>query len=509
MTCAANVCSYFHDFWREHPALLYGLAMLLGSLAALAPHPALLFPGVVIFFPLIPAFFAGHTLLAARLFFALLLGVGAMLMACVQCSFPDIPEEGIQGTAYINIESLSSQRTHFGSFWVYKGTLDGIGGLSDFKGLPVKISIPKRHEERRPSAGGAYLIRGRLKTRTYGAYLFMPSKHVSWTSVNGSWSLAEWRWEAKQFVKQYIRSSIADSRSAVFLGGIATGEFDDRAMSSELGRFGLQHIMAISGFHFSILAGALGVLFRFVFPGRKAHMLILFLLSGYFVFLGASPSILRAWIAIFVALMGGVLGRSGNGLNSLGVALIAALLVDPAMSLGKGFQFSFGVTGAILLLFSGSDQVCQWIVEKRRLSEVANMNSINQHGYLVLAAFRQALALGIAVNAVALPLALYHFHKFPLLGLLYNLFFPFLVSISMLLLILGILAPFGSVIHQMNSYYTRFVLDFAYNMPSSLDTSLYVESYSPWILAIHLSVVFLIGMWGRMYLRRSALQGYM
>lgn len=298
-------------------------------------------------------------------------------------------------------------------------------------------------------------------------------------------------------------------RSGSFLAGIATGDFDDPLMSYELGRFGLQHIMAISGFHFAIIASILGLFLRLFLAKKRACLLLMFLLSTYFAFLGCGPSILRAWISISIALGGFLLSRRAIGLNSLGVALMAVLIYDPLMWQSIGFQFSFVTTAAILLLFSGCDCVIQGLFAKRPLSLTVHMNSLNQHGYCVLTAIRQAFSLTVAVNLVALPLMLYYFHKFPWMSLAYNLFFPFLVSISMLLLMIGtlshwILPPLGAAIHTINDRFTYFMLNYTYQMPVTVDFVWRVESLPVGLLVLHLCAVFGAGIWLRDYAKRKS-----
>lgn len=83
---------------------------------------------------------------------------------------------------------------------------------------------------------------------------------------------------------------------------------------------------------------------------------------------------------------------------------------------------------------------------------------------------RQGLALGFAVNLVTLPMMFYHFHRFPFLGLLYNLFFPAMVSISMFLLLFP---PFVGL----NQLFTKFMLNLTYNMPPALDIVWRVENF--------------------------------
>jgi competence protein ComEC len=288
--------------------------------------------------------------------------------------------------------------------------------------------------------------------------------------------------------------------AATFLAGIATGNFDDRRMQFEFSRFGLQHIMAISGFHFAIIACILGCLLRLVVPHKIAIISLIFLVSSYFVILGPTPSVMRAWLTILVALSGYLISKRGSALNSLGVAMLIVLAYDPHLCCHIGFQLSFLATAAILMLFNGIDQGLKYVFFQRPLSEVITMNRLNQHGYLILSCCRQGIALSLAVNLTTLPLLLYYFHKFSLMSLVYNLFFPFLVSLSMVMLILGLVgsivfSPLGQIIHHINDFYTGFMLDYIYNMPRTLDRFLTVETVPLYAVILGLCLAFYLGVW--------------
>ena len=459
---------FLAEFWRRYPGLLYGLACLLGSFAALKSAPILIFPAVFLLFQISWI----RVCLAAVLF------VCVLLVVQIRYQFPELPEDGVTGTVYFQIDSLSNVRHHFGRKWIYRGKIatfiPDAGGMTA-RNLPCRIVLPDKPELLRPSADGSYIIQGRLQKMERGGYLFKMAKEAPWSPVARSFSLAEARYRAKAALSNYISRHVGDERSSVFLTGIVTGEFDDRLMQHEFGRFGLQHIMAISGFHFSIIASILSFLLRLVMGHRAAMLCLVGFLSAYFLFLGLSPSIMRAWITIMIALSGVLWERKGSGLNALGLSMMAVLLHDPLLCLHIGFQYSFAATAAILLLYGPCEQFLQKLFPKRRLSQALKMDRFNQHGYLLVTLLRQAMALGIAVNLVTIPMMLTHFQQFPVMSLVYNLFFPSMVSLSMLLLILGMLVgwlPFISGwIHSLNAAYTRFVLDYTYNMPLAVDVT--------------------------------------
>ncbi len=424
-------------FWTRYPALLYGLGLLLGcSLALIEAKIALLIPTLLLFGPLWRQ---------AQGICALIVMLSSTLYCYQYYHAPALPDSGVMGTAHIKIQSISNQETLFGTVWALKGTVysflprdESVGNIA--RGLPYRMTISSKGSHRRPEANKDYKVEARLKRMGQGTYQLSVSKDAVWKALSFSWSSAEMRYQAKETVGNYIRNHMLDARAANFLVGLVTGDFFDQQTRQSLGRFGLQHILAVSGFHFAILAGLTGMILTAVFPFRIASMLLIAILSAYCVFLGYGPSIMRAWLAITIGLTGQLCSRRSSGLNSMGIAMIIILVYDPLASTSIAFHLSFLATAAILLLMNPIDR---WLMSwwpKRATSVLLKMNYLDQHGYLLLTLGRQALALTLAVHVVTMPVCLWHFEQFPLLSIPYNVFFPCLVSGSMILLLLAVVS---------------------------------------------------------------------
>lgn len=198
--------------------------------------------------------------------------------------------------------------------------------------------------------------------------------------------------------------------------------------------------------------------------------------------------------------MGFLTGNRSIAINSLGIAILFITLYNPLFIREIGFQFSFIVTAAILIWFSPCDRLLQKFFMKRPLSQIVDFDWIDQHAYCILCFLRQALALTIAVNLVALPLTLFYFQKFPFMSLIYNLFFPFTVSLSILLLLFACLtAPLFSwlsdYIHTINYYYTQFILNLTFNLPKAFDFNVYVTSISQEHILYYFVAIFALGIY--------------
>jgi len=473
---------FFFKFWNEHPALLYGLAFAGGITLAFDQLWCLAPLGMIVFSILEHK----HRLLLFSL-------VVAAAFCYVHLTILMPPDEPIQGKAHIHISSVRPYHSTFREGFIVRGTLvsfvpDG-ASVSVARNVPFSLKAGKNRE----AVNQDYVIQATLR---HQKHLFV-KKGTHWQPVPWTFSLAEWRFQNKESARAYITGKISHSKAASFLSGMATGLFDDNTLHNELSRFGLQHIMAISGFHFALVALLLNLCLRLFLSDKTSSITLVILLTIYFLFLGSSPSILRAFVMATIYFSGKIVERQSRALNSLGAALIAVLILDPVSLMTIGFQFSFLVTAAILIFTSPIEAALQIIFKKRSLSELIDMSPLDQHGYILSNALRKLLALTISVQVVVIPLSLFWFQKFPVLSLLYNMFFPFLASLSLFLLILGLavswLPPLAGVIHAINSAYTNWALNLAYQLPMSLDLWIRIQQIPMLLAAGYLCLLFASG----------------
>lgn len=462
-------------FSSKHPALIYSSACLFGFYSAAKPSLWLCFPLLAFLF-----------LDRSRLLLCAILFTVFFAYSSMNYPTPSIPAEGIQRQFLFTPGAVSTTRSAFGSQWVYQGTAS-----YDQYSLPCQVRLSKNAQTTRPPADRPYIIEGTMKPGYGYTYSLYPDEAEPWVPVKGKWTAAEWRYTSKQWVKQFV-AGYYPSRSAEFLGGILTGDFEDQMIKRSFGRAGLQHILAISGFHFTILTTVLLFALRVVLPPKWALNSLLILLCSYFIFLGCGASILRAWLMSLVAIVGLLCRQTPTALNSLGFALLIILAIDPRLTFSIGFIFSFSVTASILLLFPLAQDLLDRLFPSRDIGQLRQMSSIDQHGYLIITSAKNALALALAVNASAIPLTLYFFGKFPLISLLCNLVVPFMVSVSMFLFILGLIFPW---LHGMNQLLVEILLDFVNQLPTPLHVHWRMSLSLPVLLA-WLTAAALLGIWG-------------
>lgn len=418
---------------------------------------------------------------------------------------PPLPEKGIKGQAHIRITNISPTSSHFSSGLLYRGRIlsflpEASTPLSfPIKNIPFTLYLPNK--SRVSSDHQEFRVYATLKKTPHKTSCLLKVSNQSSFIPCLSWkNLSQLRLESKEKVKKFIQKNIVDAKAADFLSGISTGEFEDRCILFNFNRLGLAHIMAISGFHFSIVSSFLCFFFHLLLPPRFTSYLLISLLSFYFLFLGWGPSILRAWVAQASFLLAFLFRRKSDSLNNLGLALILCLTCDPFYYESLGFHLSFLATASILLFYEPLDTAFQIIYPKKTLAQALESNWRETLPYLWHSTLRKALALLTSVHLSTIAATLYFFHKFPLMSLLYNLFFPFLVSLSLILLLTSSLIGFalpvvGKYLHLFNSHYTKFVLDFSFHMPVSLDVAWRTHSFPKAFFLLYLIGIFITGIY--------------
>lgn len=231
-----------------------------------------------------------------------------------------------------------------------------------------------------------------------------------------------WLEDRRQDARQLIFSLYPQPTSGL-LSGILLGL--DRDIPQSLARAyqqtGTAHIIAISGFNMGILA--------YVFLRGFGHFLNRYwaaLLSGfailvYTVFVGASPSVVRAAVMAVVAFGGHLIGRRQAGSNALGFTAACICLVNPLLLWDVSFQLSFAATLGLVLF---AEPLRGWL-DSHFAGECARKlaNPVYQYFLLTLAA-----------QLMTLPLIAWHFGRVSVSSLVAN---PLILPVQPPLLILG------------------------------------------------------------------------
>ncbi|MCX6989068.1 MAG: ComEC/Rec2 family competence protein [Chlamydiae bacterium] len=484
-----NLFYSMRGLWIKSPALIVGLHLLIGICFSLHFdwRYACFSAGLIL--PLLCH--PKHKLLEQALLLAATFALG-VLWGSTSIHQHQATTTPTTGSALFSIHNVQLQNSLFYSSYLYKGELTYFQSEEgqEMYHIPCQIYPPKGCE--RPLANCSYFIQGNLEISDKG--LARLQSEDPWQKIAHSFSYAEMRFQAKQAFHSFIFAKIKDRNAAHFLYSLCTGELENKIMAKEFGKLGLQHILAVSGFHFSLIAVFCSFILNRLMARKAAMIGLIVCLSLYFFFLGASPSVFRAWIAITVWSIGQLIGRKSNGLNTLGVCLIIELLYNAQSIFHIGFQFSFLCTAALLILTPMTLDWMALILPKRTPEQLSYFPLPDRISYLACCFLRTSSAVTLSVHIASIPLCFYHFQSFPVLSLLYNLFFPFCTGISLFLLlsalVMGLLFPFlAGLIHSLNTVLTTYLLGVTEHIPRFLD---YTFTLPPFDLFYILSYLFIL-----------------
>jgi competence protein ComEC len=131
----------------------------------------------------------------------------------------------------------------------------------------------------------------------------------------------------------------------------------------------------------------------------------------YAIFVGGSPSVIRAAIMAVIAFGGQLIGRKNTGLNALGLTAGVMCLLQPQLPWDVSFQLSFAATLGLVLF---ADPLQKWLI-----------NLLSEH-YSEKTAARVANPISeyflftLAAQITTLPVIMLQFKQFSLISLLAN-----------------------------------------------------------------------------------------
>jgi len=224
-----------------------------------------------------------------------------------------------------------------------------------------------------------------------------------------------------------VINSLLPEPQASLLNGILFGTKMGmpRSLFQALIATGTRHIVALSGLNISILMALLAKMTLFL--GRKISSLITIIFIFLFVvFVGASPSIVRAALMGSFSLLAIYFGKWNWGLLSLILSAIIMLLYKFSLIKDASFQLSFLATLGIIL--AGKGKECQ-----------RKENLLDQFIFLVKQNFR----LTLSAQLFTLPIILFRFHRLSLIAPLANLLIEWVIQPIM---VLGFLTAFSGLL---------------------------------------------------------------
>ncbi len=216
----------------------------------------------------------------------------------------------------------------------------------------------------------------------------------------------------KRCAQSTIASILPEPQAALLTGillGVETGIPVD--LMDDFSATGTTHIIAISGFNITIIAGIFAALSQQLFGKRRAVWIAIAGVAVYTIFVGASAAVVRAAAMGIIYLWACYLGRATYALASLAAAAFLMTLLDPNVLWDVGFQLSFVATLGLVFYTD--------LLERTFERALARFTSAAR-AQKVVGLINEALIVTLAAQITTIPIILYYFGRLSLVTLLTN-----------------------------------------------------------------------------------------
>lgn len=285
-------------------------------------------------------------------------------------------------------------------------------------------------------------LRGKLKTppenedfsyRDYlaaqGIHAYMSSATVTVLPERGGNVLLRALYAFKERSLTNIYRLFPDPESSLLAGillGVDTGL--TRELQQAFKNTGTAHIIAISGFNISIIAGIFVTYFSRFLGARRGAALAVIAIAIYTVLVGGDAAVVRAAIMGTLALLAKQFGRRQVALNTLLAVALVMCAVNPLYIWDVGFQLSFFATLGLILYAQPFSEFANRIITKYIPASA---------GERAAQLFSEFVLLTLAAQLTTIPIMAYHFQRISLVSFIAN---PFILPAQPAVMILGGLA---------------------------------------------------------------------
>jgi len=244
----------------------------------------------------------------------------------------------------------------------------------------------------------------------------------------------------KDLVWQHVRPDQRAMAAAILLG---ERSMLDPELRQQFAATGTVHVLAISGLHLGILAGFLLLLGRISpLPFWVVLLGVTGLVIGYAWLVEFRAPIVRAAVLTSAMCLAALIGRRAFSFNSLALALLVVLALDPNQLTEAGTQLSFCAVAALVLFANRKAKDAHSELDRLQDVDASSWADLWQRLWRPI---KQAYLCGGIVFLACLPLVIHNYQLLAWIGLLINplVVLPMTVALlsGFLMLIFGPVLP--------------------------------------------------------------------
>ncbi len=249
---------------------------------------------------------------------------------------------------------------------------------------------------------------------------------------------------------------------------------------------GLMHIIAISGYNISVIAGLIMRLGVYAHLSRRSRSLIVLACIGCFIVItGAGASVVRAGLMAGIALAAFFCGRSITPLWLILVSAFFMVFLSPyALAYDAGLELSFAATIGVIY----GAPLCMPLAQR-----IFGSQKLGVFGSVLC----ETIATTLGATIFTLPLSAYHFGSISLVFLFSNALILWLIPLIMAVGFLTVLLSFLSFsLAQLCAFITALLLEYVIAVSLALAkipfSSVRVDFFPLFFVAASYGIIFLI-----------------
>ncbi len=250
------------------------------------------------------------------------------------------------------------------------------------------------------------------------------------------------------------------------------------AWQEKLNHAGVRHLTAISGMHVAILTVILMTfLLALGFWRQQAFYFTIILMAFFVIITGLQPSAIRASIMAAIFLLAQYLGKMSHSLRALVFVALLMILHNPLLlRLDVGFQLSFLAMLGIIYFLPFFQSLLQKIPLTLQLKKV--------------------LAMTLSAQIFTLPILIYNFGYFSVVGIITNILIvpllPFIMGLGLIFVLLGTVWNVFAWLISFPLWILLSYLTLIVDWFSGLKSSVYfIEISWPWLIICYLFLGFI------------------
>lgn len=218
---------------------------------------------------------------------------------------------------------------------------------------------------------------------------------------------------------------------------------------------GLSHISVVSGLHLSIIAFLSRKLFSFI-PNRYVSSLLSIIVIIFFMLIcGCTVSVVRSGVMMIIYTIGTMISRQSDSLNSIGIAALLIILINPYSVGDVGMSLSFFSTIGIVVWYNKLYSFIMKPVCKTSLLEIKPV------GFIIRTVIAAAVC-SVCATIWTLPVTILAFDGFSSVGIIANMLVVPFVPVLLICIIFCILTHYIAFLPFLSDFFA-FIIRFFYD----------------------------------------------